>query len=442
MVGLTEWMEKMRVCPSVLKRIWSDAEQRRVFLRLLFGGATGALVVALLQVAFKGVCSTPWEAVRLLGNLVAVVVATTFRFVARGCKPMFKNWTLGFEIVCAVIRECVRSPRGERMVMDVKHARAVRSHSAVYGTILGWFACQQHGRRIEAVHTNDLEHIWLRTATPQTPTTKRFVLLYVHGGGCALMSPRLYIAFGATLAAAIEKELRQQLGTQHPVKVDIFLANYRKAPEHCFPIPPEDTVIAYKHVLHAEGIRPEQIILAGDSSGGGLVVSTLLRMRNASKEHLPLAAAVICPTVDLSEIETHGDPETLAAHCVLSPAMIAVGRLGYHTTAADPTTWLDASSVHCNLRGLPPVFVQAASLDYVYQHSVRLAQKAVDDGMTNWELDVHENMSHDFVVFPSYVLPYAQVGVQRLALFVAKHFAKVSSDILVATNEGLTAKVV
>ncbi|KAE9009115.1 hypothetical protein PF010_g9530 [Phytophthora fragariae] len=375
---------------TVLARAWADPERRHLIVRLLFSGATGALTLALLHETFKGMCRTPWEALRLVARLAAVVASTIVGFMARGCKPRFKNWTLRFDILRAVIRECARGARGERMVIDAKHARVIRSQSAAFGSVLGWFACRQHGRRLEPVHANGLEHVWLRSAAPLTPTTKRFVVLYVHGGGFAVMSPRLYIAFGATLAVAIEKELRH------------------------------DTVAAYKHLLHTEGIPPEQIILAGDSAGGGLVMSTLLRIRDASKTHLPLAAILICPAVDLSEVETQGNSE----HCLLSPEMIAAGRLGYHTTASDPTTWADASSVHCDLRGLPPVFVQAASLDYIYQHSVRLAQKAASDGVTNWELDVHQDLPHVFSIFPSYVLPYAQVGVQRVAAFAAKHFAK------------------
>ncbi|KAG6623053.1 CRN-like protein [Phytophthora cinnamomi] len=409
---------------TVLTRVWADPERRRLIVRLLFGGATGALTLALLHEAFKGMCRSPWEAVRLVVRLVAVVTSTIVGFMARGCKPKFKNWTLRFDILRTVIRECARGARGERMVVDAKHARVIRSQSAAVGTVLGWFACRQHGRRLEPVHANGLEHVWLRSAAPRTPTTKRFVVLYVHGGGFAVMSPRLYIAFAATLAVAIEKELRRQLGDDDSVQVDIFLGNYRKAPEHCFPTPPEDTVAAYKHLLHTEGIPPEQIILAGDSAGGGLVMSTLLRMRDSSSAHLPLAAILICPAVDLSEIEARGDPEAASAHCLLSPEMIAAGRLGYHTTASDPTTWADASSVHCDLRGLPPVFVQAATLDYIYQHSARLAQKAEADGVTNWELDVHQDLPHVFAIFPSYVLPYAQVGVQRVAAFAAIHFAK------------------
>ncbi|GMF40924.1 unnamed protein product [Phytophthora fragariaefolia] len=408
----------------LLKRVWADSDRRRLILRLLFGGAAGALTLALLHETFKGMCRTPWEAVHLVARLVTVVLSTFVSFVARGCKPKFQNWTLRFDVLRAAIRECARGACGERMVIDVKHARVIRSQSAAFGTVLGWFACRQHGRRLEPVHANGLEHVWLRCAAPRTPSTKRFVVLYVHGGGFAVMSPRLYITFAATLAVSIEKELCQRLGADDPVQVDIFLGNYRKAPEHCFPTPPEDTVAAYKHLLHTEGIPPGQIILAGDSAGGGLVMSTLLRMRDSSSAHLPLAAILISPAVDLSEVETHGDSETASANCLLSPEMIAAGRLGYHTTACDPTTWADASSVHCDLRGLPPVFVQAASLDYIYQHAVRLAQKAESDGVTNWELDVHEDMPHVFSIFPSYVLPYAQVGVERVASFAAKHFAK------------------
>ncbi|KAG7391125.1 hypothetical protein PHYPSEUDO_005892 [Phytophthora pseudosyringae] len=423
---------------GMLKRVWAGPARRRLIVRLLFGGATGVLTAAVLHETFKGMCSSPWEAVRLVARLVAVVGSTIVGFVARGCRPQFKNWTLRFEILRAVIRECTRGPRGERMVIDAKHARVIRSQSAALGTVLGWFACRQHGRRLEPVQANGLEHVWLRSAAPRTPATKQFVVLYVHGGGFAVMSPRLYIAFGATLAVAIEKELRQCLGPNDAVQVDVFLGNYRKAPEHCFPTPPEDTVAAYKHLLHTEGIPPEQIILAGDSAGGGLVMSTLLRMRDASREHLPLAAILICPAVDLSEIETQGDAEASSAHCLLSPEMIAAGRRGYHATASDPTTWADASSVHCDLRGLPPVFVQAASLDYIYQHSIRLAQKAAADGVTNWELDVHEHLPHVFSIFPSYVLPYAQAGVQKAAAFAAKQFAKAPGGADAPTS-GLTA---
>ncbi|KAL7685744.1 putative alpha/beta hydrolase-3, lipase, GDXG serine active [Plasmopara halstedii] len=401
-----------------------DPQYLQLSIQFLLTGAFGAMIMSMLHGIFRGICVTPWETVYLTVHLIGIVSSIIVNFVTRGGKCKFQNWTLRFEILRAVIRECTRGARGTRMMSDVKYASVIRSQSAVCGTIMGWFACQQSNRRIESVYFNHLEHIWLRSPTTRSRKTKTFVVLYIHGGGFALLSPRLYISFGNTLAVAIEKEVRQQLLIDESVLVDVFLSNYRKAPEYYFPLPAEDIVTTYMHLLDVIGFSPHQMILAGDSAGGGLVMSTLLRVREMNRALLPLAALLICPAVDLSEIDPDIDKEALSAHCFLSPEIITAGRLAYHVTASDPTTWADASSVHCDLRGLPPVLIQAASFDYIYQHSIRLAQKAVLDGVTNWEIDIHKEMPHVFSVVPSYVLPYAQIGVLRLAKFAAKHIIK------------------
>ncbi|RLN47447.1 hypothetical protein BBJ28_00023234, partial [Nothophytophthora sp. Chile5] len=201
----------------------------------------------------------------------------------------------------------------------------------------------------------------------------------------------------------------------------VFLANYRKAPEFSFPTQPEDTVAAYEYLLRHEKIAPSQIIVAGDSAGGGLVMSTLLRVRDGeAKLPPPLAAIVLSPFVDL----TAGKDPASGQHCVLSRSIAKAARRAYHPTCDDRSTWLDASAVQCDLRGLPPVFIQAAGLDYLYQHSLRLAAKAKADGVTNWELDVHDGVPHVFALFPAFVLPYSHVGVQKIAAFAAHQFLK------------------
>ncbi|CEG37824.1 CRN-like protein [Plasmopara halstedii] len=354
-----------------------DPQYLQLSIQFLLTGAFGAMIMSMLHGIFRGICVTPWETVYLTVHLIGIVSSIIVNFVTRGGKCKFQNWTLRFEILRAVIRECTRGARGTRMMSDVKYASVIRSQSAVCGTIMGWFACQQSNRRIESVYFNHLEHIWLRSPTTRSRKTKTFVVLYIHGGGFALLSPRLYISFGNTLAVAIEKEVRQQLLIDESVLVDVFLSNYRKAPEYYFPLPAEDICRWwFGHVNSTKKIDPDI------------------------------------------------DKEALSAHCFLSPEIITAGRLAYHVTASDPTTWADASSVHCDLRGLPPVLIQAASFDYIYQHSIRLAQKAVLDGVTNWEIDIHKEMPHVFSVVPSYVLPYAQIGVLRLAKFAAKHIIK------------------
>lgn len=143
---------------------------------------------------------------------------------------------------------------------------------------------------------------------------------------------------------------------------------------------------------------------------------TLLRLRDSKRECLPLAAMLLAPAIDL----TGDEPD--APDCFLSRSMCQAVYVTYHPSRSDPSKWGDASSVHCDLRGLPPVYLQTGRLDYLFQHAVRLASKAIADGVSNWEVDVHDDMPHVFSIFPTFVLPYAQVGVQKLAAFAAQNF--------------------
>lgn len=243
-------------------------------------------------------------------------------------------------------------------------------------------------------------------------------LVYVHGGAFSLLSPKFYSFFGTSLGAAIEGELGN-FGSN--TQVEIFLATYHKTPEFCFPKQPEGIVAVYEYLLDHEGLSAGQIILAGDSAGGGLVMSALLRLRDSTKpNHLPLAAIVSSPFVNLSESI---DPSS-ARDCILTRSIAKAARIVYHPTCSVRTTWADASAVHCNLSRLPPVFIQAATLDYLYQDSVLLVEKAKTDGVEDWELDVNEGVSNVFSLFPPWILPYGQVGVQKMAGFAARQFLK------------------
>ncbi|RLN48738.1 hypothetical protein BBJ28_00001477 [Nothophytophthora sp. Chile5] len=308
------------------------------------------------------------------------------------------------------------------MVTEAKHARAIRSQSEAMGSALGWLSCRFHGRWVELVHFNGLEHLWLRPTAPRETSHMRMVVLYLHGGGFSILSPRMYISLGVSLASAIEEELDEDKSTRGRRQVDVFLANYRKAPEHCYPTQPEDAVASYKYLLGHEGLAPSQIILAGDSAGGGLVMSALLRIRDAKPADLPLAATLLSPACDL----TGDEPE--APHCFLSPKLcISVCKV-FHSNTEDRSTWGDSSSVHCDLSGLPPVFVQIGGLDYLHQHATRLEAKARADGATNWQLDVHEDLPHVFSIFPTFILPYAQVGVRRMAAFAARRLQTAQAE--------------
>lgn len=378
--------------------------------------------MALLTAIFGGFCVTPWEVTGLVLRLLLRLWATAMRVLARGFRPLYPQWTLAMEFLHTIIRGC-SDMYGHRVVVPM-HAKYIRWQTAWIGNVGGIFSNRFHKIKQTSVFYNGLEHLWLRPRCSKChplggtcTSSKRLVVLYLHGGGYCVLSPRMYVPLCNSLASAIRKELKDQFQLDH-VRVDVLAANYRKVPEVRFPVPAQDAVTMYRYLVDHEKISPKEIIVAGDSAGGGLVMSTLLRLRESSPQDLPLAAITVCPFVDLS------DPKRDARetkHCILAPDMVTVCLQTYTETYHDPTTWLDASPVHCNLSGLPPVFILAAGLDHLLDHSLRLAKKAESDGVADWVLDVHDNMPHVFIVFPSFVLPYVNVGHQRIGAFVARH---------------------
>ena len=89
------------------------------------------------------------------------------------------------------------------------------------------------------------------------------VVLYLHGGGYVIGSPRSHRHLAAAIGVA--------------ARTGVLLPDYRLAPEHPYPAAIEDAVIAYQWLL-GRGLAPERIVIAGDSAGGGLTVATLLAL--------------------------------------------------------------------------------------------------------------------------------------------------------------------
>jgi acetyl esterase/lipase/NRPS condensation-like uncharacterized protein len=105
--------------------------------------------------------------------------------------------------------------------------------------------------------------------------TKNGVMLYLHGGG--------YICGGIEYAVSIGAIFAEKCS------IRVFCAAYRLAPEHPFPAALEDALTAYSYILSC-GYKPEQVILCGESAGGGLVYSLGLKLR---ARNMPLPAGII-----------------------------------------------------------------------------------------------------------------------------------------------------
>jgi monoterpene epsilon-lactone hydrolase len=119
--------------------------------------------------------------------------------------------------------------------------------------------------------------------TPPAASADRH-LLFLHGGGFVGGSPRLYRNLTWRLAAAAEASL--------------LCLDYRLAPEHPFPAALDDAVAGYRFLLET-GADPRRIVPIGDSAGGGLVFSLLLRARDQGLP-LPGMAVALSPWTDLA----------------------------------------------------------------------------------------------------------------------------------------------
>lgn len=225
-------------------------------------------------------------------------------------------------------------------------------------------------------------------------------LLYLHGGGYVIGSPDTH--------AGMVGELARRAGLR-AVSVD-----YRLAPEHPFPAAVDDGLAAYRELL-ATGTDPQDLVLAGDSAGGGLAVATLLAARDAGLPQ-PAAAAVFSPWADL----------TLAGGSIRSkegadPLFTEADVRAYadlYLGAGDRAHPL-ASPVFADLTGLPPLLVQAGANEVLLDDAVRLAGRAGADDV-EVTLEIGPGLPH---VFQHHYgrLDEADAALDRTARFLTAH---------------------
>ncbi len=113
--------------------------------------------------------------------------------------------------------------------------------------------------------------------------TDRCTLLYFHGGGYVAGSPATHRQWVSRLSWAIGCRA--------------YVPAYRLAPQHPFPAALDDAFAVYLALLD-RGVPPGEIVLAGDSAGGGLSLALLLRLRDEARP-LPAGAVLFSPYTDL-----------------------------------------------------------------------------------------------------------------------------------------------
>lgn len=249
------------------------------------------------------------------------------------------------------------------------------------------------GTQVEKVVANGVPGEWIYFAD----SDKERVLLYFHGGAYLLGSGDSHRETVARLSAA--SGLRA------------LLPEYRLAPEHPFPAAVEDAHAAYRWLLD-QGIRPEHIVVAGDSAGGGLSLALLLSIRNAT-DPMPSGAALLSPWTDLA-----GTGESMTTRKEIDPwigaeSILMIGQL--YAGQEDVRNPL-ISPVYADLHGLPPLLIEVGDDEVLLDDSTRIVEHAQTAGV-EVTLHVWEGMWHVFPAF-AFVIDEGKQAMEEMGAFI------------------------
>jgi acetyl esterase/lipase len=151
----------------------------------------------------------------------------------------------------------------------------------------------------------------------------------------------------------------------------VLTPDYRLAPEHPFPAAVKDALKAFGFLLD-QGFGASNIIVGGDSAGGGLALCMLLALREAKAE-MPRAAVVMSPWTDLS-----CSSPTYLSHRKLDPIIDKAGLSAaglWYAGKRDPKDPM-ASPLFADLSGLPPLLVQVGGDETMLDDSRIFADRA------------------------------------------------------------------
>ena len=232
------------------------------------------------------------------------------------------------------------------------------------------------------------------------------VLLQCHGGGYLLGLNDNYRNSALLQADALKADT-------------VYTFDYRHAPKDLYPSALEDAVSSYKKLL-ADGVKPENIVIAGDSAGGNLALVLSIKLKELGIPQ-PRGIMLLSPWTAMNTLPSHKDNSSKDK--VLgdnTPLNAEIGKISYANgiNPEDPRL----SPLYADLKGLPPMLIQTGSYELLYSDSVML-KEALDKVGVASELKIYKGMPHDFaLVIPE--LPQTRESFKDFTEFADRLFAQ------------------
>ena len=227
------------------------------------------------------------------------------------------------------------------------------------------------------------------------------IFMFIHGGGYYRGSIDATRATVARISAE--------------AKVRCLSIEYRLAPEHPFPAAVDDTYTAYNWLLK-EGINPKNIIVSGQSAGGGLCLALLLKIKE-NNGFQPKGAVAISPWTDLSQ-----SGKTMITNANIDPVISKqyLDRMANLYLSKTPNISPLASPLYGDLSGLPPLLVQVGSAETMLDDSKRFVERA-KEAKVDVQIEVWEDMFHGWHG-SAHILKEAEEAIKSIGLFCRNLF--------------------
>ena len=242
----------------------------------------------------------------------------------------------------------------------------------------------------------DMENFSMKLLSLKENPGQDYVILQLHGGGYMGAVRNAYYVF-----AGLYNEVSKGCNVLTP--------DYRVAPEHPYPAALEDALASYQWLLD-KGYYGEQIIVAGDSAGGGLAMALCMYLKD---HHMPMPGGVIAmsPWTDLTasgeSYTTNYEKDPSFGHT--KESLIYVNDYAGNHDKMD----YYISPLFGDFRGFPPMLIQVGSLEMLLSDSVSVAAKARQQGI-RVRLSIYEGMFHVFQMaylnIPESKKAWAEVG--------------------------------
>jgi len=200
-------------------------------------------------------------------------------------------------------------------------------------------------------------------------------ILYLHGGAFFMGSPASY--------------RNRAMRLSYRCNAEVFVPDYRLAPEHPYPAAFDDALAAWQFVTSFRPHTP--IFVAGDSAGGGLSLSLLVRLRDLGMA-MPNGAFLLSPWTDLTVSGASVDGNR-SKDLWFTRRHLEIWA-GYYAAGTDRRSPY-VSPVFAELSGLPRLLLLVGQDELLLDDALRIRDAATSAG-TDVRVHLGKGMQHDW----------------------------------------------